>query len=341
MKSESLHNMGGGKLVISLDFELLWGLTDPQLRKNYLSNIEKVADVLPKIIDLFDEYEVRATIATVGFLFAADIEELMEYLPKHRPVYRDKGLSSYDLGAEVFNGNDGVHKLHFAKEVFTKIKDNPNHELGSHTFSHYYCLEKGQTLDDFKEDLGSAIRIAQAKDVSLKSMVFPRNQINAQYLKACADMGILTYRGTEDIWFQRPQAEETVQKHIRVLRYLDSYFNLSGHHTYAVDDIPKVVPYNIASSRFLRSYNPSLKFLESRKLSRIRDSMTFAAKNNRIFHLWWHPHNFGRHDEKNLLMLENILKHYEKLSAEYNFHSITMTDLGENIQRMEACREKS
>ena len=59
--------------------------------------------------------------------------------------------------------------------------------------------------------------------------------------------------------------------------------------------------------------------------------MKHAAKNNEMFHLWWHPHNFGVDIDKNFNNLEKIFKEYQKLKLKYEFESITMTDLTKKI----------
>ena len=59
-----------GKLVISLDFELLWGMRDKKTIETYGENILGVQQSIPKMIEIFNEYEINATFSTVGFLFA-------------------------------------------------------------------------------------------------------------------------------------------------------------------------------------------------------------------------------------------------------------------------------
>lgn len=54
--------------------------------------------------------------------------------------------------------------------------------------------------------------------------------------------------------------------------------------------------------------------------------MTYAAKRGLLYHLWWHPHNFGRDIEENFNTLRNILAHYKKLNVKYNFESKTMKE---------------
>jgi len=42
--------------------------------------------------------------------------------------------------------------------------------------------------------------------------------------------------------------------------------------------------------------------------------MNYAAEKGLIYHLWWHPHNFGNNIEENFSFLEKILKAYETLN---------------------------
>ena len=113
----------------------------------------------------------------------------------------------------------------------------------------------------------------------------------------------------------------------RAFRLIDSYINISGHHCYSEDMMKKSNPVNIPSSRFLRQYKKRFSFLEGLRLARIKNSMTFAAKNKLTYHLWWHPHNFGTNLENNLSFLEKILQHYKKLEIKFEFKSTNMQEL--------------
>ena len=59
--------------------------------------------------------------------------------------------------------------------------------------------------------------------------------------------------------------------------------------------------------------------------------MTHAAKNNLVFHLWWHPHNFGINLEKNMSFLLKIIRHYKKLENEYGMISLNMGEISSTI----------
>ncbi|MDX1277185.1 polysaccharide deacetylase family protein [Oceanihabitans sediminis] len=317
-----------GHLVISLDFELYWGVFDVRSLEDYKSNIEKVSEIIPRLLKLSDRYNIKLTFATVGFLLAKNKEELIAYSPNSKPSYSKKNFSSYRLIEHIGN-NEKEDPYHYATSLVSLIKQNPNHEIGSHTFSHYYCNEVGQTPEQFEADLLANIAIAkQQHGLSIKSIAFPRNQINDDCLKICYKHGLTSYRGIEKHWMYDTHNTEKLEnlKH-RVYRLLDAYMNISGHNTNDLQTHHGLV--NIASSRFLRSYSKKLSFLEATKILRIKKGMTHAAKKKQVYHLWWHPHNFGENTEENFKSLEEIFLHYSMLSHTYNFTSKTMTNLAE------------
>lgn len=313
-----------GKFVISLDFELYWGVRDKKTLTGYGANIENVWRVIPRMLELFEKFGISASFATVGFLFASNPEELLEFSPAIKPKYMEENLSPYTESFDQYNEDD--YKYYFAYLLIQIIQNSSNHEIGTHTFSHYYCLEKGQNLSDFKEDLKAANLIAKSKNVQFKSIVFPRNQYNDSYIQACSAYGIDCYRGNENAWYYKPSSgnEEGLVK--RALRLLDAYVNISGHNSYPLENICVKTPHNVASSRFLRPFSSRLKVIEPLKIRRIKKSMTHAAKNSEVFHLWWHPHNFGSNMDKNFKNLTDILDHYSYLKDMHNFKSITMSE---------------
>jgi hypothetical protein len=83
-------------------------------------------------------------------------------------------------------------------------------------------------------------------------------------------------------------------------------------------NVEKGKPLAQKASRLLLPYSAN-KFLNDLKLKRIKSEMTSAAKNNEIYHLWWHPHNFGNNPDENLSVLKKILQHYKFCNAKYGF----------------------
>ena len=321
-----------GKFVISLDFELLWGVRDKETPDTYGRNLMGVWKAIPEMLETFEKHKVKGTWATVGFLFASSKNELLNYCPVNKPNYINKNLSPYNGHFELLQETEEKDKYHFASQLIDLILKYPEQEIATHTFSHYYCLERGQTKEDFKSDTEAAIEIAKKKKINIKSLVFPRNQFNDEYLEIIKNLGITSYRGNERVWFYNAASGEEEKLKKRAFRILDTYMNISGYNCYSLEELKKKEPFDIPSSRFLRPYSPKLKRLEGLRLRRILKSMTYAAKRGEVFHLWWHPHNFGINQKENLNFLNSVLKHYTILNEKYGFESLSMKDLSEILQ---------
>ena len=111
------------------------------------------------------------------------------------------------------------------------------------------------------------------------------------------------------------------------MRLADSYLNLSGHHCHKLKHPD--VPLNIPASRFLRPWTKTGSFMNVLHLRRIKQSMSHAARSGALFHLWWHPHNFGINTKENLDSLEEILSHYRMLKERYGMQSFNMGELAD------------
>jgi Polysaccharide deacetylase len=331
-KNYKSNIMKNGKFVISLDFELMWGVRDKKEISNYGDNILGVHKVIPKLLETFRKYEIKVTFSTVGLLFFETKQELIASIPNLKPQYNDSNLSPYNGHFDILADEYEMDKYHFAPKLIKEIQKYPEQEIGTHTFSHYYCLEAGQTSETFKADIESAISIAEKYNIQLTSLVFPRNQFNEDYLKICLELGIFCYRGNEQSWLYKAKNEEDESTFRRAFRLMDAYVNISGHNCYSDHFLKSKMPINIPSSRFLRPFSRKLKFLDGLRLYRIKSGMTYAAKNNLTYHLWWHPHNFGVNQEENFEFLEKILKHYNELNHKYSFTSITMSNLAKILQ---------
>lgn len=67
--------------VISLDFELYWGVRDTR-GAEYFETLKSVHEVVPQLLGLFDKYEAACTWATVGALCAEDYQDFIQHVPK-------------------------------------------------------------------------------------------------------------------------------------------------------------------------------------------------------------------------------------------------------------------
>ena len=324
--------MAKGKFVISLDFEIYWGVRDAVKLKDYKENLLGVHESIPLLLNQFEKFGIKATFATVGFLFFQNKKELCNNLPAKKPQYSNPNLSPYNSHIQSIGNDEKEDPLHYGFSLIKQIGE-AGQEIGSHSFSHYYCLEKGQSPEEFKEDLIAGKKIAEKNNIHLNSFIFSRDQYNKRYLELCSEMGFTSFRGNERSWLFSSKTLGKITTFRRPFRLLDAYLNLSGHNCYSYEQMKISWPFNIASSRFLRPYNKSLKYFEGLKLKRITKSMTYAAKNGLTFHLWWHPHNFGIDIPENFSFLEKVLIHYQQLNNKFEFESVNMQQLANELSQ--------
>ena len=313
--------MSKGIFTISLDFELFWGVRDHRTLENYGVNIRNVHQVVPRLLTLFEKYDVHCTWATVGFLFFNDKKEMLSHLPSSLPDYLQKEYDPYPY----IEQNELESVYHFAPLLIEKIRKTIGQEIGTHTFCHFYTLERNTTTEQFRSDLQGAIRIAKEKGVEIRSIVFPRNQYSDEHVKVCLEEGILIYRGNESSGAYKPVSRENENYSRRAVRFADAYINVTGHHCHPVPAKGAII--NIPASRFLRPYSPKLKMFDGLKLSRIKQGLKFAAKHGLIYQLWWHPHNFGKYMDENFKFLEEVLKFYHQLSKEGKIESQNLMEI--------------
>lgn len=312
-----------GYLVISLDFELLWGIFDVVDYKKKMKYFENTRETIPAILQLFSKYDIHATWAIVGMLFNKDWNEWKNNTPNLLPDYLNSNLSAYDFGNSIEN-LDNIN-LVFAPQLIELINRVNGQEIGTHTYSHYYCLEPGQNKEQFKADLEKAIEIAEKMEIKLKSLVFPRNQLKKEYLEICADLGIENVRSNPSSWYWRDPLSENVLN--KLARSGDAYLPF-GNKTYSIAELTKEddLPLEQKASRFLRPSEGN-NLIRKLKLQRIKKEMLRAAKKSQVYHLWWHPHNFGENPKESLKDLKVILEHYNWCKNKYNFHSVNMQEL--------------
>lgn len=317
-----------GIFTISLDFELLWGIFDKvgtSYKPDYFSNTRKV---IPAMLEQFAQLEIQATWATVGMLFAENEEEWRQYSPDFLPSYRDPSYSAYHWAKE-----NGIRpEVHFAPELIRQILQTPLQELGSHTYAHYYTLMRGQSPSQFRQDLQATQTIAKDKfGVKLESLVFPRNHINELYHKICLEEGYQYVRGNPKNWYWQETQHESLTK--KLFRSADCFFEVGEKTSYPETEILKFEgePLVIPASRILRPFSKGNGILNRLRLNRVKAEMTFAAQSGQVYHLWWHPHNFGNSPERSMKELQEVLDHFQQLKDSFGMQSLHMKGLGERV----------
>ncbi len=316
---------GRGALVVSLDFELHWGIrSNEDGDGHYRDRLLGARDAVRKILELFVEHEVAATWAVVGLLLARSREEAASLSPRLRPAYPDRRADPFAV--EVGDGESDDPSC-FAPSLVDEIAATPRQEIATHTFSHYFCAQDGASPESFEADLRAAQAAAGARGVGpVRSLVFPRNQYSGEYLGVLRRCGVDVFRGLPPgrLWHRGHGPRETLR---RAARLLDLYLPLGGPDTFQLSSIVREDGLaDVRASRFLSPYRPALGALEPLRRRRIVSGLRQAARRRRLYHLWWHPHNFGRDLPRNLDMLGTILSEFSSLRRSHGMVSLTMAE---------------
>lgn len=321
--------MTAGCFIISLDFELHWGGFEKWPLKKYSPYFDATRNLIPQLIKVFERSGIHCTWATVGLLLHTNESEIEYSIPNIRPGYNNSQLSAYNYIKSVGIGQgEEEDPYHYADSLVRQIIHCPGQELASHSFAHYYCNEPGQTVKQFVEDAKSWNKAAGKYEVKARSLVFPRNQFNEDYLLACHSVGIEIVRTNPLDWWWQIDSTTNESKWKRLNRGMDAYFNLGGKTSFALADVKKAANvWMLPASRLLRPFKPKELFLNDLKVRRIKRELEIAAKNNECYHLWWHPHNFGWYPKQNMQGLIEIINHYSYLRKEYNMQSLNMGEI--------------
>ena len=316
-----------GKLLVSLDFELFWGMLDQCALEDYQDHVLGGRTAIPRLLELFQKYDIHATWATVGFLFAENFQELKAYFPEQLPSYQQEELSPYGW-FERIGPDEASAPCFYGSSLVRLVSQTPGQEIGSHTFSHYYCREQGQTLQQFAADMAAAKKIAADHGYDVTSVILPRNQCERSYTRVFRELGFTAYRDEENDWIHEKIKFRPL---LRILRLIDVYFPLTGQGGYEPRKEDGI--WNLVGSRMYKPIFRSLRFLEKQKIRRIKAQMRHAAKHNLTFHLWWHPHNIGVMTDEHLAQLEEIFEYYLELKKTYGMESLNMKEAAHRLEQ--------
>ncbi|HEJ2458873.1 TPA: hypothetical protein SLZ51_003277 [Vibrio cholerae] len=303
---------------VSLDFEKKWGLLDRNIPE-YDSSIRKVEEIVPRLLDIFEENRIHCTWAFVGALLvrtSSDLTRLLEL--SNYLTYDNKDL----IPSSYFKDSCLDLQLYSGFYELKKIQNTEGQELASHTLFHTYFNEEGLPSTVLaKESMLFDSYVFSILGIKCSGIIFPRNQIPQDL----SQMPYSYYRSNLNNIFDRGYSECELNLLNRSLRLIDSWIPLRKYRGCkpSIDCENKLA---IPATRFFRSHN-RFNFLNSLHVNRIKREMTWAAKNGDFYHLWWHPHNFGGDIELSFRNLELIVGHYHFLKDKYGMKSVNMSEV--------------
>ncbi|PSQ53012.1 hypothetical protein BRD20_04760 [Halobacteriales archaeon SW_8_65_20] len=160
-----------GVFTISLDTELAWGTFDKGNVKNYEEAYRNTPEVIDRLCDLFDEYEIPATWAIVSHL-------LQDCDGDHsgRTSPDCEWIDDWHSELPCASGMD--EKLWYAPWLVDRLQEcETEQEIGLHGSTHMQLGADGCSREHAQEEISAAVETLQEHGVEPKSFVFPRNDI--------------------------------------------------------------------------------------------------------------------------------------------------------------------
>lgn len=282
--------------MISIDTELSWGTFDVGRVDSYLPAYNRTRSVVNRLINLFDEYEVSATWATVAHL-------LHDCGGEHRA---DPGpdywwIDNWYGSLPCVTGRD--RSLWYAPEMIDAIRQcQTPQEIGVHAYSHLILGERGCSSRVAKREIDEAIRIMESHGIEPESFVFPRNSIGHQEI--LSENGVRIYRGRDARWYERRALPDVIRK---VPRYIEEATKITP---------PSVIPtwdgdiIKLPGSQVFRPFHDGWQFTpSSSRVVKAKKGLDRAVSEGEIFHLRFHPFDFGFNPDDLLSKLAKVL-HY-------------------------------
>jgi peptidoglycan/xylan/chitin deacetylase (PgdA/CDA1 family) len=287
--------MPQGKLTISIDLELAWGVWDTATPK-YRQKIETAErPVCAALIELFDRHQIPATWAVVAALL-------------HGPSAKSQPGSK-----TCWYAPDIVEKLTHAKTP---------HEIGSHGGKHIYFSTISAA--EAREDLDFAREIHRANALPFNSLVFPRNAVG--HLDLVSEAGFRVFRGPDIGWFQTVRDMNFAAG--RVANFADKFLPfppspVTPAKSGALVDIP--------GSMLLLGRNGARRFvLPQVSRAKLRAGLARARHSGETFHLWFHPSNFYYRRDEQLAILAWFLEYAADQASRGHIEICTMGSYAED-----------
>ena len=309
-----------GISVISIDYEFAWGYADKKLSNEDKTRIKKEKEIVERLINLFEKYEIVATWAIVGHLLESNCKnkESVFHPEYQRPILKNSKIDwffQYPFEEETkdslwYDSNNLISKI---QKSFIK------HEIGSHSYAHIMYDENIVNEKNIESDLLNMRRVHDTKGLSRKSFVFPRNIEGFHSL--LKKHGVKNYRGNSKKWYLILPGVFRKLGH-----FVDFFIPLTPT---SLPEVHKSGLVNVKDSMLLFGRNGLRRIIPSSLiLWKAKRGIKKAAKRKEVFHLWFHPSNFSYHTEEQFYILENILKEVEQRVKAGEIENLTMGEVG-------------
>ena len=303
--------------MVCFDCEGKWGFAD-HIDGSYDSVItnDNLNIVYKKLIQILNRYELKGTFAFVG-AFTMSIEEYQIHKDWFLDVYINGKSWNQSFKQQASKENfDGW----LNPEAFKIVERESKHEISAHGFSHLLLSESIIEKSDFIEEMRLLKQVSAFAGRKLKTFVYPHNQIG--YTDELRKAGFLGYREAPAL-DNRPMGQFV--KRIERLATEFNVFAKAQNHSHA--DSLVAIP----SGRFL-NWRSGLrkKIPHSLTIKRWNHIIKDAIHNNKLVHLYTHPHNFITGDHM-FELFDDILKIISEAKIKNEIVNLTQEEYVELI----------
>jgi hypothetical protein len=264
--------MAKGKLTISIDLELAWGVWDTATPEDLRLAETAERPICAALIDLFDRHEVPVTWAMVAALL-------------------DEASAA---------GLPGTTSCWHAPDIIERIgKAKVRHEIGSHGGRHIYFNEISAA--QARDDLDFAKTVHRRHGLGFESFVYPRGAVG--HADVVAHAGLRVVR-SHDVGLLRT-AHHGGRFAARAANFADQFFAVPPRPAF-VERFGALV--DIPGSMQLIGRNGLRRFvLPTMTRAKLAMGLERARRSGGTFHLWFHPSNFYYRGDEQLDLLARFL----------------------------------
>ncbi|OYR46468.1 MULTISPECIES: polysaccharide deacetylase family protein [unclassified Halorubrum] len=301
-----------GSVVISLDCELGWG------RHSNVPSGEFVREGRSnwyRLLDLFAEFDVRATWSIVGHLALSDC---------------DRPHSDHPSGERCCDQSvDGVppKEVWFAPDLVDAVRlASVDHEIGSHGFTHWRFDRDGMTESSADSEFAESAAALRDSGSAPTSFVYPVNRVG--HRRRLAENGFDCYRGPNP----RIASQTVLRRRLGKLRDAVAWAGTPPIVTPSVDEYGLV---NVPASLFLYGFEGSARSAVTAVsrdpvVAKAKRGIDAAAASDGVFHLWFHPHDFEADGDGG--RLRPVLEHLRDRVDSTDLRVETMGDVSRRVR---------
>ena len=315
-----------GAFILSIDTELAWGAVYNGQFERWQRRYPSTRETISQLLKLLEKFEIRATWAVVGHLFLKECHPVDGV--KHPEILRPKysWLSGDWFDADPCTNLEAAPSW-YGKDIVQQIlRCKENQEIGCHSFSHIIMGDRGCSRESVESELQVCCLEAKKLGLGLKSFVFPRNSVG--HLEALAEAGFTAFRGPAPSWFARLPRMASRLGHL-----LD---NLLPFSPPVVSPQKETGLWNLPASYY---YPPTDRWWRPIPVSfrayKVKQGLQKAAKERRLFHLWFHEFNLATDTKRLFHGLENIFAEVSRYREAGLLDNPTMGELAYALQHRE------